>query len=176
MTVSKNGYATLTMVRELEEVETATLIERLPGFDVQNAVNSLKRGKLIEAVRFVYKKFTDSRATRTYAVSAFSITEKGRLAIRKFEEAEAKKTSVVPKIFAAPRQKGTKTIPRKQELHQMQNWIIPDRDPAVDVRHIEIDGHPVKVTYGVSHAYAPLQLAPDLTRYKPNPIKGIHAL
>ena len=176
MTVSQNGYATLTMVRELEEVETATLIERLPGFDAQNAVNSLKRGKLIEAVRFVYRKFTDSRATRTYAVGAFSITEKGRLAIRKFEEVEAKKTAVVPRVFAAPRQKGTKVIPQKQELHQMQNWIIPERDPAVNVAYTEIDGHPVKVTYGVSHAYTPLQLAPDLTRYKPNPIKGIHAL
>lgn len=174
MTVSKNGYATLVMVRELEEVETATLVERLPGFDVQNAVNSLKRGKLIEAVRFVYKKFTDSRATRTYAVSAFSITEKGRLAIRKFEEVEAKKTAVVnPPTF---RKITPKVKTQKQELYQMQNWIIPDRDPAVDVRHIEINGHPVKVTYGVSHAYAPLQLAPDLTRYKPNPIKGIHAL
>ena len=174
MTVSKNGYATLTMVRELEEVETATLVERLPGFDVKNAVNSLKRGKLIEAVRFVYKKFTDSKATRTYAVSAFSITEKGRLAIRKFEEAEAKKTAAnTPPTF---RKITPKVKTQKQELYQMQNWIIPDRDPAVDVRHIEINGHPVKVTYGVSHTYAPLQLAPDLTRYKPNPIKGIHAL
>ena len=180
MTISKNGYATLLMVRELGEVEVSTLVERLPGFNVQNAVNSLKRCKQIEAVRFVYKKFTDSRATRAYAVSAFSITEKGRIALRKFEDAADRKAAVVPRVFTSPKpgrsHKGTKAIQGGPELHQMQNWAIPARDPNVTERKMEIDGREVKVTYGVSHPYPAYVPPADLTRYRPNPIKCIHAL
>jgi hypothetical protein len=40
----------------------------------------------------------------------------------------------------------------------------------------EIDGRKVKITYGVHHDYEVYKPAPDYTRYRPNPIKGIHAL
>ena len=180
MTVSKNGYDTLLMVQELGEVEVSTLVERLPEVDVQNAVNSLKRGKLIEAVRSVNRKFTDSRSTRIYAVCVYGITDKGRAAVKKYDDAVARKAAIVPRVLAAtktaPKSKGTKAIQGGPELHQMQNWVIPARDPNVTERKMEIDGREVKVTYGVSHPYPAYVPPADLTRYRPNPIKCIHAL
>ena len=180
MTVSKNGYDTLLMVQELGEVEVSTLVERLPEIDVQNAVNSLKRGKLIEAVKAVHRQFTDARSTRTYQVSVYTITELGRAAVRKFDEAAERKAAIVPRGFAAPKvgrsHKGTKAIQGKSDVHQMQNWVIPDRDPNVTEGRMEIDGREVKITYGVSHTYPAYVPPADLTRYKPNPIKCIHAL
>lgn len=173
MTVSKNGYTTLHKIRELGEVEVAVLLTCLPEFDVQNAVNSLKRGGLIKSVRLVNRQFTDSRSTRTYPVSVYTVTDRGYTAMEKYEAAETRKKAVAnPPSFRKITPK-----PQKQELYQMQNWVIPERDPNVDVTYVKIAGQeqPVKVTYGVGHPYASLKLAPDLTRYKRNVIKGIHA-
>lgn len=173
MTVSKNGYTTLHKIRELGEVEVAVLLTCLPEFDVQNAVNSLKRGGLIKSVRLVSRQFTDSRSTRVYPVSVYTVTDKGYIAMEKYEAAAARKLVVVN----PPTYRKITPKPQKQELYQMQNWVIPERDPNVDVVYMEIEGQeqPVKVTYGVGHPYAALKLAPDLTRYKRNVIKGIHA-
>jgi hypothetical protein len=174
MTISKNGYETLLMVRELEEVEVSTLVERLPDVNVKNAIASLKRGKLIESVRLVHRKFIDSRSTRIIPFSVYAITGTGIDAMRKFEAAAARKLAISQ--GAPPKRKTATPRPPKQELYQMQNFIIPERNPAVTEQFVEHEGRTVKVTHGIGHAYEKLKLEPDSTRYRARQVRGIHAL
>jgi len=175
MAVSKNGYLTLRKIQKLKEAEIEVLARSLPEVNVQNAINSLKRSRLVETVKTVSRKITDSRSTRLVPKSVYAITVRGAAAIKEFEAAAARKAALInPPTFRkiTPTQKEVK----KQELHLMQNWIIPERDPNVSVVHTEINGHTVKVTYGNGYEYERYSSPADLTRYRPNPIKGIHSL
>lgn len=175
MAVSKNGYLTLRKIQKLKEAEIEVLAKSLPEVNVQNAINSLKRGRLVETVKTVSRKITDSRSTRLVPKSVYALTVRGAAAIKEFEAAAARKAALInPPTFRkiTPTQKEVK----KQELHLMQNWIIPERDPNVSVVHTEINGHTVKVTYGDGYEYERYSPPADLTRYRPNPIKGIHLL
>lgn len=172
MTVSKNGYTTLHKIRELGEVEVAVLLTCLPEFDVQNAVNSLKRGGLIKSVRLVSRQFTDSRSTRVYPVSVYAVTDKGYIAMEKYEAAAARKLIVVN----PPTYRKITPKPQKQELYQMQNLIIPELSPNVTEEIIEVNGVKVKCTKGVQCVYPRYVQPVDHTRYVSRPIRGIHAL
>lgn len=175
MTISERGYKTLCKIRELGEVEVSELVLAITEFDVQNAVNSLKRGGLIEAVRSVSRTFKDARATRVYAVSVFAVTSRGYAAIQKFEDAAARKAAVSdPPTFCKITH--PKVKPEKQELHQMQCWVIPELNPNVTEEIIEINGVKVKCTKGVQASYERYVQPQESTRHVSRPIKGIHAL
>lgn len=176
MTISENGYKTLCKIQEAGKVEVANLVVGISDVEVRNAVTSLKRGKLIEAVGSVYRKFTDSRPTRTYPVSVYAVTDRGRLAIQKFEDFAARKVAKVDNPPTFRKITHPKVKPEKQELYQMQNLIIPELNPNVTEEIIEVNGVKVKCTKGVQCTYARYVQPVDRTRYVSRPVRGIHAL
>ena len=176
MTVSKNGYTTLCKIKELGEVEVANLVVGISDVEVRNAVASLKRGKLIAAVGSVYRKFTDSHSTRTYPVSVYAVTDQGRLAMQKFEDSAARKATKVDNPPTFRKITPSKVEAKKQVLHQMQCWVIPELNPNVVEEIIEINGVKVKCTKGVQASYIKYVQPVDRTRHVSRPLRGIHAL
>ena len=176
MTISENGYKTLCKIQEAGKVEVANLVVGISDVKVRNAVTSLKRGKLIEAVGSVYRKLTDSRPTRTYPVSVYAVTDRGRLAIQKFEDFAARKVAKVDNPPTFRKITHPKVKPEKQVLHQMQCWVIPELNPNVTEEIIEVNGVKIKCTKGVQASYERYVQPQESTRHVPRPIRGIHAL
>lgn len=149
-------------LRAILKIGNATLhdVEEAVGKVAKEAINSLYRCDFLQLV--------ETRSLRTKQGSmkdmhVYAITEKGR---NKLNDADF--STVV-----AMRQQKQKTAPN---LHKMQHFVIPTRDPNVREMMAEIGGREVKITYGVNFEYEPYVPPPDYTRHKPRPIKGIHAL
>lgn len=150
-------------LRAVLRLGNATLhdVESIVSDGAKNAINSLYRCEFLQVVA---TKTQQTKQNRTKDMHVYAITEKG---LNKLNDAD------FPKVVAA-RQPKQKTAP---ELHQMQHFVIPARDPNVREMMAEIDGREVKITYGVHHAYEVYRPAPDNSRnYTPRAIKGIHAL
>ena len=147
-------------------------LEMFPDFDVRTAIVSLRKCNYIEVVGTVIRKSNAKRRSekdRVIPVHVYGVTEKGRLAIQYLDYPPVLEIKAATKKALAPK-------PKQQELHPMQYFTIPDRDPNVREMVAEIDGREVKITYGINFKYEVYKPAPDLTRYKPMPIRGIHAL
>lgn len=150
-------------LRAILKLGNATLpdVEAIIGDVAKNAINSLYRCKFVNVVATKSQK---TKQGRMQDLHVYAITEKVR---NKLQDAD------FPKVVEMRQQK-QKTAP---ELHQMQHFIIPARDPNVEEMMAEIGGRMVKITYGMHHAYEVYRPAPDHSRnYTPRAIKWIHAL
>lgn len=150
-------------LRAIMKIGNASLhdVEAIVGTVAKKAINSLYRCDFLAVVA---TKSQQTKQGRMKNMHVYAITEKGR---NKLQDAD------FPKVVEMRQQK-QKAAP---QLHQMQNFVIPDRDPNVKEMMAEIGGMLVKITYGVHHAYEVYRPAPDQSRnYTPRAIKGIHAL
>ena len=149
-------------LRAILKIGNATLhdVEAIVGDVAKEAINSLFR---CEYVCVVATKNMLTKGRHTKNMRVYAITEKGR---NKLQDSD------VPKVVETRQKPKQQTAP---ELHQMQHFIIPDRDPNVKEMVAEIGGRMVKIAYGVHHEYETYVPPPDYTRYKPRPIRGILA-
>lgn len=165
MTVSKNGYEVLRLIKELGEAEVSTLSERLAGFDMVSAVRSLKRCGLIEAVRGV-NRLISAVSTKTRQVSVYAITPTGEVAMRKFEASVERKVALSQGL---PITRQPAVVKSKSKSKVSKPSQIPRYVPLTEEKFEVIDGRRVKVTKAICE-YEKLKQEPDFTRHKPRPI------
>lgn len=162
--LSEQSAIVLRAVLKLGEA-TYQEVSSVVGFDTQQAINSLKRCGYVIVAKTVKRVINCRRGTCTKPVNSYSVTDKGRLSLhnRDFPPARQMKALKVPL--------------HPVQLHKMESFIIPDRDPNVEEMMAEIGGRMAKITYGVHHEYEVYRPAPDRSRnYTPRLIRGIHAL
>lgn len=171
MKIRKNSELVLRKLRRLGEVEVTRLKDAIKEFDAKNTINSLVRLGYIDVVRILHRREGGPRSKGFVLVRVIAVSDKGLKELRKLNaialaaKKAAQEPPKPPKEVKAP----------KEELHQMQSWIIPERDPNVSVTSIEIEGRTVKVTYGRGFTATPYSPPKEPTRYKPRLIRGIHA-
>jgi len=162
MAIGEKSEKVLRTLREIGEAEVAVIIKAVTEFDARNTVNSLYSQRYIEVAKVLNRVLSGKRNKGTLAVRIYKISEKG--------------IKILNKIDAPPEIKPPKVEAKKQELHPMQNFVIPERDPNVDVVYVKHEGRIVKVTYGARFKRDTYTTPPEPTRYKSNPIRGIHSL
>jgi len=162
MAIGEKSEKVLRILREIGESEVADIIKAVTEFDARNTVNSLYSQRYIDVAKVLNRVLSGKRNKGTIAVRIYKISEKG--------------IKILDKIDAPPKIKQPKIEAKKQELHPMQNFVIPERDPNVAVVYVEHEGRTVKVTYGARFKRDTYKTPPGPTRYKSNPIRGIHAL
>lgn len=146
-------------LRLLSKKGTATLhdVVDLIGEDAKNTIRSLHQCGHIQVVAVVKQK---SKGGEMKDMNVYGITDSGK--------AKLDRVAVPKTPTTRPAQQ-----PRKQDLHLMQTFIIPERDPNVNVMIASIGGRDVTITYGVHHPYEVYRPAPDNSRnYTPRPIRG----
>jgi len=154
-----------TVLRAIKKLGNATLQDVIvaAGPDSKPAVYSLKKCGHIQVTKTLMRVESKSGKTESKPVSVFSLTEKGHAAIKRMDFPPVEKTIPAPA--------------RKQELHQMQCFIIPEFEPNVTEGFIEIDGRQVKCIRGPRPEYKTYVPPIDRSRnYTPRHIRGIHAL
>lgn len=153
------------VLRTIQKLGNATLkdVVAAAGADSKPAVYSLKKCGHIQVTKTLMRVVAKNGKSESRPVSVFSLTDKGHAAIRRMDFPPVEKTPPPP--------------PQKQELHQMQYFIIPDFAPNVTEGFIEVDGRQVKCTRGVQFKYETYVQPQDHSRnYTPRPIRWIHAL
>ena len=138
------------------------------GDDTKDAIRSLLRCEYIQVTRSIMRQTVTrnpKHKQHTREMLLYAITDRGRQKLQDMEFPPAREMKVLKVVLG-----------QKFDLHKMESFIIPERKPNVNQMIAEIGGREVKITYGVNYAYETYKPAPDLTRYKPNPIRGIHAL
>jgi len=176
MAISKNSGVILRKLHTLKEAELAVLAKEITEFPAKDAINSLTRQGFIEVVKILTRKLSGKRNKGVKEVRILAISEKG---LRALETLDNPKPPPVKVSRPSKAEKPAKTLKTerapKQVLHQMQNLIIPERDPDVEVDYIEVEGRKVKITYGKAPTRKTYVPPKDCTRYKPGIIRGIHA-
>lgn len=153
-----------TVLRAIQKLGNATLkdVVAAAGDDAKPAVYSLKKCGHIQVTKTLMRVVAKNGKAESRPVSVFSLTDKGHAAIRRMDFPPVGKPIPAP----AP----------KQELYQMQYFIIPDFAPNVTEGFIEVDGRQVKCTRGVRFKYETYVQPHDNTRHKPRPIRSILAM
>lgn len=160
MAISEKSEKVLRAIQHLKEAEITAILAAVPSEDTRNIVAILAARGYIAEVRVLNRVLPGSNNA---AVSVYALSEKGGKFLNKLDS-------------PAPKAKAKTPAVKKQKLHPAETFVIPECDPDVDVVYLKVNGRTVKVTYGKHFKREPYKSPPELTRYKANPIKGIHAL
>lgn len=169
MAISNNSAFILRKLRSLGEVELADLVKGVTDFSAKDCVNSLIKNDFISVTKILVRKSDSEEKPAVKNVKILTVSEKGLRELGKQKRTPIKVSK--PKIDSTTTEKKG----ANQDLHQTQTYVIPERNPDVEVDYIEIDGRKVKITYGRSFTGSVYIPPKDLTRYKPSVIRGINA-
>lgn len=171
--LSQKSETALRACLKLGECTKQDICAAITEFDAKESVNSLRKCGYIEVVRQIIRAIDIvGQRPLTRPVNVYLITERGRMAIHHSDFPNTRKM----KALKVPLKPEPKPESKKQELHEMQNWIIPDRKPNVNEMTAEIGGREVKITYGVHVPYEVYVPPVDKSRnYTPRPQRGILA-
>lgn len=160
--------ATLRAILRLKEAGVHEVNAAL-GENAKDAIRSLLLCEYIQVTRSIMRQTVTSNPKHkqhTRQMLLYAITYRGRQKLQDMEFPPAREM------------KALKAVPvPKFDLHKMESFIIPSRDPNVREMMAEIGGREVKITYGVHHDYEVYRPAPDHSRnYTPRPLRSILAM